>query len=113
MIMPIMKNNDAIISGPFSDNYKFSSSSYTTSEEYLTSRMQDLTITPKSTIRIRFRSVSFNTETSTQTMSTISQREMTYFGCPWSPTHPINHDFILYSGYTHHMAWNPHFLQIL
>jgi len=33
---------------------------------------------------------------------------MSNFGISWNPTDPIHHDFLLDSGCTHHMVWNPH-----
>jgi hypothetical protein len=115
MIMPILDTDDTIISGPFSDNYTSHRSSNTSiSEDLLTSRMRELSITPISSTRKRYQTVSTSTvnpsstSVSTQTTSTIPQREMSHFGSSWNSNHPLYHDFLLDSGCTHHMVWNPH-----
>jgi len=88
MIMSIMDTENVIVPGPFSDNFIFHSRSYrSTLEELLNFCMQELSITPRLTTSIRYRSVSTSTDnpmtptsTSTQTMGPISQRELSNFG---------------------------------
>jgi len=97
-----MDTEEGIVSGPFSDNYTSHSRSYTsTSAELLNFRMQELSKTPISTTRIRYRSVSnstdnlLSTSASTQIMSKISQWEMSNFGDSWSSNLPLHRDFLL------------------
>jgi len=113
--MPSKDNNNVIIAGPFTDNHNQLSNSSNTSDVLSLSHIRLPTITPRSNSskrqqsgRVDTASVDAITASTQQTISTSYQREIHHFERPWCSMNPINHDFNLDSGCTHHMVWNPY-----